>query len=68
MTRTTTGQELQHMSRRVFGQPATHLRTPGGAALCGQVSVSGGPARTGYTAEPGAVTCRKCLKKLPVRA
>lgn len=61
--------QVQRMTTRVFGTPATHMRAATGAMpLCGQVSMAGGPARTGYTTDPALVTCRKCLRKLPPAA
>jgi len=45
-----------------------HYNAEGAWAICGQASLSGGPARGYYTKDPLQVTCRKCAKKLGLQA
>lgn len=62
-------QDIQHSTRVVLGTPAVHmLKDPAAGRkagpLCGQQSMSGGWARTGYTDNALHVTCRKCTAAL----
>jgi len=47
---------------------AVHYNVSGAWGICGQASLSGGPARGSYTKDPQRVTCRKCAKKLGLQA
>ena len=61
-----TAAAMRAATQRAFGAAAVHMHRPGyQGPLCGQVNATGkGWARTHYTTDAAAATCKKCRKAL----